>query len=396
MSKSIRIASYPSRDDTSNPYVDLFYAALAPHGIELVGELKMDFDWLTEHYGRIDGVHFHWPEHLWRWFIPPNNSRIHHFLHNKVAGLWRVFQYLNYLKTLPKFKKIIHPINKLKGILEFRKFLKLCKKNGIRIIWTLHNIESHERNDWIDKLGYHYLSKATDLVIFHSETSKNEYFERYHINGQLVVMPHGNYDNFYPTPRPKNIVLAELGLRDDLPIVSCLGMLRNYKGLNVATEAISLLGDEVQFLCAGKSHPSFDLVSLQNNIMKLTNALLIPRFINNQEFADYVSISNLVLMPYNRITGSGALLAVLTLGRGVVASDLPYFREILGNNSDAGMLVASEDPIAFAENIRKYLIIPANKSNQAARFLAERYEWSKVVPPVVEVIKNWGEFSSTS
>jgi glycosyltransferase involved in cell wall biosynthesis len=209
-------------------------------------------------------------------------------------------------------------------------------------------------------------------------------------------MPHGNYDNFYPTPRPKNIVLAELGLRDDLPIVSCLGMLRNYKGLNVATEAISLLGDEVQFLCAGKSHPSFDLASLQNNIMKLNNALLIPRFINNQEFADYVSISNLVLMPYNRITGSGALLAVLTLGRGVVASDLPYFREILGNNSDAGMLVASEDPTAFAENIRKYLIIPANKSNQAARFLAERYEWSKVVPPVVEVIKNWGEFSSTS
>jgi glycosyltransferase involved in cell wall biosynthesis len=209
-------------------------------------------------------------------------------------------------------------------------------------------------------------------------------------------MPHGNYDNFYPTPRPKNIVLAELGLRDDLPIVSCLGMLRNYKGLNVATEAISLLGDEVQFLCAGKSHPSFDLVSLQNNIMKLNNALLIPRFINNQEFADYVSISNLVLMPYNRITGSGALLAVLTLGRGVVASDLPYFREILGNNSDAGMLVASEDPTAFAENIRKYLIIPANKSNQAARFLAERYEWSKVVPPVVEVIKNWGEFSTTS
>jgi glycosyltransferase involved in cell wall biosynthesis len=130
--------------------------------------------------------------------------------------------------------------------------------------------------------------------------------------------------------------------------------------------------------------------------MKLNNALLIPRFINNQEFADYVSISNLVLMPYNRITGSGALLAVLTLGRGVVASDLPYFREILGNNSDAGMLVASEDPTAFAENIRKYLIIPANKSNQAARFLAERYEWSKVVPPVVEVIKNWGEFSSTS
>lgn len=395
MPGSFKIASYPGRGNLTNPYVDLFYDALSPHEIELVGELKMDFDWLMENYDKLDAIHLHWPEHLWRCFVPTNKRRIRHFLHKNVAGVWRLFQFWDRLKALPKFEKLLCPINKLEGVLEFRKFLKLCKQAGIHIIWTLHNIENHEGNDFFDKLGYQYLAKATDLIIFHSEISKNEYLDRHHLNGQSVVMPHGNYDGVYPSARTQNLVLTDLGLRDDLPVISCLGMLRNYKGLDVATEAISLLGGGVQFLCAGSPHSSFDLITLENKIAKLPNSLLIERFLTYQEFSDYVSISDIILLPYNKITGSGALLAVLTLGRGVVASDLPYFREVLGNNSDAGVLVPAGNSAAFADNIRNYLKIPAKKRSQAARSLAEIYEWEKVVTPVVEVIKTWDQFKAT-
>ena len=51
-------------------------------------------------------------------------------------------------------------------------------------------------------------------------------------------------------------------------------------------------------------------------------------FVSDQAYSDIVAAADAVLLPYRKITGSAVLLAAWTLGRGVVASDLPYFREM--------------------------------------------------------------------
>jgi beta-1,4-mannosyltransferase len=389
MNDTIKIASLPGRGNPYNPYVDLFYDALAPHGIELAGELKINIDWLRENSHHLDAIHLHWPETLWRNFEPAKPGRVHRFLRTRIPGAWRLIKYMDQIKTLPWYPEQFPLINKFKGFLYFRKFLAIAQRSNIRIIWTLHNIENHEGNELIDRLGYHYLSRKVDLIIFHSGFSKSEYTARYRLMKQSVIMPHGNYDGVYPAPRPKNIILEETGLRNNLPIISCLGMLRNYKGLDTACEAIAALNGEVQFLCAGWPHSSFDIDALRHQINKLPNAVLLPRFLSDQEFADYVSISDALLLPYRKITGSGALLAALTLSTGVIASDLPYFHEVLGEKTEAGVLVPPEDSSALAENIRQYLSIPADVRDMAARHLAEQYNWAKMVAPVVEAIKSW-------
>ncbi|MCL7421336.1 MAG: glycosyltransferase [Methylobacter sp.] len=389
MTDTIKIASLPGWSDPYNPYVDLFYGALAHHGIELADELKMDIDWLRENGNHLDGIHLHWPEVLWRSFKPTKPNRIRLFLRNKVPGAWRLIKYTDQIQNLSWYQKFLPFGDKIKGLLYFRKFLAIVRQLKIRIIWTLHNVESHEGHDVIDRLGYHCLSKAADLIIFHSEISKNEFKARYRLKARSVIMPHGNYDGVYPAPRPRKTVLEETGLRHDLPIVSCLGMLRNYKGLDIACEAIAELNGEVQFLCAGSPHSSFNIDALLHQINKLPHAVLLPRFLSEQEFADYVSISDALLLPYRKITGSGALLAALTLSKGVIASDLPYFQEVLGKKAEAGVLVPPENASVLAENIREYLSIPAGVRNQAARCLAEQYNWAKVVAPVVEIIIAW-------
>jgi len=385
-----KIASYPGRGNPNNPYVDLFYNALEPHGVTLAGELEFNIDWLKDHSEQLNAIHVHWPEIFWREYTPfkENSNPIRSFIRTKFPAGWRLIKLTDQLTAHPSYQKRLALVNKIKGYFYFRKFLAKTHQLGLRIIWTFHNAENHEGSDFIDHLGYKYLAKSADLIIFHSEIAQNDFLKHHQLKGQAVLMPHGNYDGVYPPERPKETILKELGLRDNLPIVSCIGMLRSYKGLDTAVQAMALLEGEVQFLCAGYPHPSFDITSLQEQIAKLPNAVLIPKFLSNQEFSDYTSISDCLLMPYKKITGSGALLAALTLSRGVITSDLPYFREILANHSDSGTLVPAENPQLLANSIKQYLAIPAIKRNLAARSLAEDYNWNKVILPVANIINS--------
>lgn len=385
------IASYPGRENKDNPYINLFYDALEKHEISMVGELKMDMDWLNSNTHQLGAIHLHWPENLWRDYLPapPSPTSIRYLLRSHIPGLWRFYKHIDHFKLnfLSYAQKMF--IKKVKGYLYFKKFLLTVHKAQIKIIWTFHNAESHEGSDLIDRLGYKYLAKYSDLVIFHSKIAQKNFLEQYQYKGQSIVMPIGNYDGTYPPPRSREIILKELGLCNDLPIVSFLGSLRAYKGLDTAKEAIKLLDGKVQFLCAGSPHPRFASTSLQSEISNLHNTIFISKFLSNQEFSDYTSISDCILMPYKKITGSSALLAALTLSRGVVASDLPYFREILAGSPNAGKLVRLNDPRKFADGINDYLKIPSNIRNQKARDIAELYAWEEVTKPVIDILHSW-------
>ena len=115
--------------------------------------------------------------------------------------------------------------------------------------------------------------------------------------------------------------------------------------------------------------------------------VVIDRELTDQEFADLTAASDAVLLPYRAITGSGALLAALGLGRGVVTSDLPYFREILADEPDAGMVVSGWDTAAWANALLQYLERrPAAVRSRAALRLAARYRWDRCVEPLVDAL----------
>jgi glycosyltransferase involved in cell wall biosynthesis len=115
--------------------------------------------------------------------------------------------------------------------------------------------------------------------------------------------------------------------------------------------------------------------------------LLLPGFVDNQLFSDITNASDVTLLPYRHVTGSGVLLASLTLGTGVVASDLAFFREILEGHEGAGRLAPVEDAAALAAAVEEYLSMPAEDRRRAVTALSERFAWRRVVRPVVEAIR---------
>jgi glycosyltransferase involved in cell wall biosynthesis len=273
---------------------------------------------------------------------------------------------------------------------KLQRFLAIAKNSGIRIIWTYHNIEPHEKNLMFDRIGYSLMSSAADLIICHDEHSRRACIERHNPACKVVVMCIGNYEGVYPKAAHRSTVVRRLGLDPELPLVSSIGAMRGYKGLDVGCRAIAALGGRVQYVVAGQSQSPRLARQLQSTIRGVSSVKIIPRALSDQEFADLSAASDVIILPYRKVTGSSALLAALTFHRGVIASDLPFFREILAEEPDAGRLVAPDDFRALSDAIVSYLNqVPEERREAAACRLSDRFRWEDVVTPVTDAIGEW-------
>src|SRR5207249_1826932 len=102
---------------------------------------------------------------------------------------------------------------------------------------------------------------------------------------------------------------------------------------------------------------------------------------------DLHEAADCALLPYRWITGSAASATAFTLGRAVVATDLPFFRSELAAEPAAGVLVRPDDPDALAAGIRAFFAADVAARHTAARRLADRLAWPEVVKPVVERLR---------
>lgn len=348
------IAASPSVGSTNpdiNPYIDLFYGALGTYGIDCV-DLTINDGWLRANAGRIDALHVHWPEPMWRL---------------RGRRWWQ----------------------RLLGVIGVLRYWRLAGRLGVKRIWTVHDLDRHEEVTWIDRFGYRVLARHSDLLICHNHDAAEALKRRDRPTCPVVVTPIGNYGRRYPDPRPREVVLRELDLSPDLPMLCCVGFLGPRKGLDIACNALQRVKPAVQLLIAGRATPEYT-EELRRALSPLgPRGLLVSRFVSDQEFADFIGASEAMVLPYRKITGSSAALASLTLGRGIIGSDLPFFQETLQPEPDAGRLFHEGDPMAMATAVEDYLRLPVEHRRAAALRLAEYFSWERCVQPVVKAMQGW-------
>lgn len=340
-----RIACWP--DDPSHPYQRLFYAALERHGIRQVAGLTINDAELRQLRPSIDAVHLHWPEYAWR---------------VGVSG----------------------PLQRLKRVAGFHRFIKTCRALGLRVLWTAHNLEAHE-SLWLDRIGLRSLGSQCDLILAHSDRVHRQ-LERI-FSCPVVTMPQGNYDGWYPRPRPRAEVANELGLSPELPTLVLVGALRPYKGVEHAIDAVRQFGGSIQLVIAGTPKPGFDVDSLLKEARWSSWLACVPRPLSDQEFADIVTAGTGLLLPYTKITTSGVLLAGWTLSRGAVTSPAPYFQDLFAEHPTAGRAADDLSRESLSTAIEAYLAIPEDVRWRAARSAADAYPWSACVLPVIDALR---------
>jgi glycosyltransferase involved in cell wall biosynthesis len=97
--------------------------------------------------------------------------------------------------------------------------------------------------------------------------------------------------------------------------------------------------------------------------------------------------ADVVVYPYRAITTSGALATGLALGKAIVASDLPVFRELLAHRENA-LLVDPEDSVVLAGALIELAQDAALRERLAARVRAMnfgRQTWTSIAKRTAQV-----------
>ena len=239
-------------------------------------------------------------------------------------------------------------------------FLEFCRWRGAKIVLTVHDLLPHDSADKYKNI-FHNLYQRVDKIICHSEHIKTRLWDEFSVKAAKVsVVPHGPF--FYDLQQAETSAGAEhFGVAPGELLVLWQGIIFPYKGIDLLLKAwqkVEASGSTACLVIAGTGAPEFlNQICSQVDLYHLRNVRLHFRFITTEELVVLYRAANVVVYPYRAITTSGALATGLALGKCIVASDLPVFREILTDGENA-LLVDPENTDALAAALQKLVSDP--------------------------------------
>lgn len=224
-------------------------------------------------------------------------------------------------------------------------FVRFCQLRGCRIVLTVHDLLPHDTG-FLHKRAFHELYARVDALICHSASIRDRLISEFSVPAaKISVIPHGPF--FYDLPDATDQQnLRSLSIPDGKDIVLWQGILMPYKGVDLLLEAWQYVEDRLPnswLVIAGTGQPGI-LEQTREQVARLglRNIGLDFRFISAEQLVALYRAAKVVAYPYRAITTSGALATGLALGKAIVATDLPVFRELLTDRRNA-LLVPSPD-----------------------------------------------------
>ena len=235
-------------------------------------------------------------------------------------------------------------------------FLNLMRRRGAQIVLTVHDLLPHDTAE-VYRTTFRRLYTWVDEVICHSDHVRSRLIEEFAVPAaRIAVIPHGPFFFDLPdSPEP------EAGAAQHTVVV-WQGILFPYKGVDLLLDSWQRVEAEfpgARLLIAGTGSPeAVDTVRDHAGRLGLKQVTLELRFLTTEELMRVYRSAGIVVYPYRAITTSGALATGLALGKTVLASDLPVFRELLTHNENA-LLVKPGDVESLAEALLRLLRDPS-------------------------------------
>jgi glycosyltransferase involved in cell wall biosynthesis len=204
--------------------------------------------------------------------------------------------------------------------------VKSLKRAGIRVVMTVHDTVPF--NDSPSSRGQNLGWKSTlelfDALIVHTQQSKAN-LESMKIGVPVFVVPHGLL-SFGPVP-------VEQEISGKLRFLF-FGSIKPYKGIDILLRAFQ----------KANAARTAELIIVGNcpdgpgEVLGLIKELAIEdcvqfecRFFHDAEVPSILAQGDVMVFPYRRIDGSGALLTALAYKKPVIATDVGMFRELLAS-----------------------------------------------------------------
>jgi glycosyltransferase involved in cell wall biosynthesis len=288
MRYAMRVLVFPNdRSAIGNPYCELLYG-----NMEKLGVVTEPFTPLRALTGRYEIFHLHWPEY--------------------------------YLNT--------SPAKALVGTFGLLFFVMWRRFRGTRIVWTAHNIHSHnKRYLWAERWFWQILTPMLDGYIALSETSARQARTEFPALRSIPcsVIPHGHYRSSYPATITKSSARLRLGIAPEQSVVLFFGGISPYKNVPHLMETFqrAALANST-LVIAGCPASQTDRRLLLETVKESNRIQLHLKRIPTDEVQVFFAAADLVVLPFLEITNSGSAILALSFDRPVLVPDCGSLPEL--------------------------------------------------------------------
>lgn len=230
-------------------------------------------------------------------------------------------------------------------------FVRFCRWRGSRLLLTVHDLLPHDSADRF-RPSFTQLYASMDVLICHSDHVRERLLAEFAIpDDRIHVIPHGPF--FFDLPgSDAEATRKRFSITGSDTMVLWQGIIFPYKGLDLLLAAwreVEQQQSRAHLVVVGTgSAVLVEALRAQADELKLARVHFDFRFCSAEELVAAYRAADLVVYPYRAITTSGALATGLALGKTIVASDLPVFRELLIDGENARLV----DPLNVAELAR--------------------------------------------
>jgi glycosyltransferase involved in cell wall biosynthesis len=340
-----------------NPYQQSLADSLSSKGVELYfDKLAFPFAILTIafKYWKVDILHVHWVNEL----AASCKNRF-----------WAIMNSIVFAIGLALLK--IH---------------KLC---GEKIVWTVHNVVSHEPLIFhVELFLRRILAKLCDKIIVHSLSAKRAVEDAYKISesSKIVVIPHGNYINSYKNTIGKDEARQNLRLSKEDKVFLFFGNIRTYKGIFEIIEAFRQLNlENTKLIIAGKPLTNKIAEEAKRACGGNKNIIFSFGFVPNDMVQAYMNAADIVVLPYRDVATSGAAILAMSFGKPIIAPNIGPIPEIL--DEEGSFLYESPKKGALLNALHEAMKSDLKKMGNHNRSRAEIFGWGEIADKTFEVYK---------
>ncbi len=256
------------------------------------------------------------------------------------------------------------------------------KTGGGRLVYTLHNWGQHEgEGERIEQAALDRLLQLADAVHVHADYIVPELQARLPAGASPVVtvIPHGNYIGAYPNTLDRSAArqrLAVPGRRLCLPLLRVDPSLqragRAAAGLCPGRRPASAPADRRPVAAARLRRPACRHASDDPRVH------WHPQFVANDDVQVWMNAADVVVLPYRRITTSGAAMLAWSFGKPVIAPRLPAFVELMDKAPFLGILYDPANPAALQEALQQATTIDWQAHRPSILAWAEQFSWQRI------------------
>lgn len=245
---------------------------------------------------------------------------------------------------------------------------------GVPASMIVHNAFDHEEAAWKSQLSLWQLGKA-DRFVTHNDELAATLRARFP-DTPVAVFPHPVFDDL---PEPEGRLPRETELE-----LLFFGLVRPYKGLDLALQAMGRLGDrDVRLTVAGEFWGGLDETRALIDRLGIARRVdLRPGYASDQDAAELFARADVLVLPYRSATGSGVIPTACRYGRPVIASDLPGLAPAV-IDGETGWLAPPGDADALAEILARLDRAATTRAGEAARRFGQNLSWDRFADKVL-------------